>query len=429
MREMMATWGDGSAVWTTLSRMSAGRAAITGVLMGMLLFALWGFALRLQPDAPPPAGMSSASQPSEAGQDVRPPPPPSSTPLPSAPPPVPALSPQRAEATPTPTTAPPTSSGAAAATAVPTPMPSPSVPALAIPASPVALARPMETATEAPLPPPDADEPLARQIAAAMAQTLPDSSAVFISLDGRVVARHRSELVRTAASTIKLPLILEVLRQAEAGDLELAEPYTVRPNDAVGGSGELQRQVGRTLTLQELARLSILYSDNVAANVLLDHVGMDRVNATMHAENFRSTHFQRRFLDTEAQAQGRENWTTADDLAQMLVRLSRRTLLGPQVSERMLDLLKERGDRDPDWIGRGLPPNTPLSHLNGTLDRVRNDAGIVEVSARRAYVLVICQDRLADVSAGERGIVALTRQIHALVSAQVTGYAERAEGA
>lgn len=254
-----------------------------------------------------------------------------------------------------------------------------------------------------------------------MTELVPGGSAVLIGPDGRVVAQHQAGIRKVAASTIKLPLILEVLHQAEVGELNLSQTYTVRQADVVGGSGELQRQVGAMLTLRDLARYAIVYSDNVAANVLLDHVTMDRVNARMRDDGYPNTRFERRFLDTAAQAQGRENWTTAEDLAGMLSRLWQGTLAGPKINEELLGLLKERGERDPEWLGLGLPQNAAFYHINGTLDRVRNDAGIVGVGANRAYVLVVCQDGLTNARAGEIAITELARRVHGLVMGRPIG--------
>lgn len=250
-----------------------------------------------------------------------------------------------------------------------------------------------------------------------MAAVVPHGSADFIGRDGRVTAQHQAGMVRIAASTIKLPLILEVLRQEEDGTLDLATPYMVRREDVVGGSGELQRQVGRIVTLRELARLTVVHSDNVAANVLLDKVGMDRVNTTMQHAGFQDTRFERHFLDTAAQARGLENWTTAGNLADMLRQIWEGKLLSATISERARDLLKERGERDREWLGLALPRNTVLYHINGTLDHVRNDAGIVEFDTGQVYVLVVCQDHLVDDATGERAITELARRVHALATA------------
>src|SRR5205823_5912209 len=160
-----------------------------------------------------------------------------------------------------------------------------------------------------------------------------------------------------------------------------------------------------TVSLRDLIELTILESDNVAANILLDKVGLKQVNATLQSQGFADTRFERRFLDTAAQQRGAENWTTAEDLAGMLLALWNHELFDPKISTRMLALLKQRGEQDPDWLGRGLPKNVTLYHINGTLDRTRNDAGIVELAPDKGYILVICQDGLSNELTGERNIV------------------------
>ena len=98
---------------------------------------------------------------------------------------------------------------------------------------------------------------------------------------------------------------------------------TIRASDVVGGTGTLQSQVGRTLSLREVAHQMVIHSDNVAANILVDAVGMSSVNATAQANGFPNTFFRRHMLDTSAQAAGIENLVSAADLAGMMTASSR----------------------------------------------------------------------------------------------------------
>jgi beta-lactamase class A len=258
-----------------------------------------------------------------------------------------------------------------------------------------------------------------------MAQFVPNGSAVFIGRGGSLAVGHTASDSRVAASTIKLPLLIEIMRRDMANEIDLTEHYTVRQQDIVGGTGILQNQLGRTYTLSELVRFMIVNSDNVASNVLLGRIGngsaeagMDAVNNTMASLGFLNSRWERRLLDTAAQQRGLENVTTAEDLAQMLRRIWAKQLLSDQASERMLSLLRERGDIDKDWLGRGLPPGTSFLHINGTLAGVRNDAGIVELPGGQAYVLVVCQDGLANEPAGEAAIANLARRVHEIVTGE-----------
>ncbi|MCC6175432.1 MAG: serine hydrolase [Chloroflexi bacterium] len=185
-----------------------------------------------------------------------------------------------------------------------------------------------------------------------MAQRLPTGSAVLLDDAGAVVAVWRPDERRVAASTIKLALLLEVLRRDALGLLDLRSPYTVRAADVVGGTGELQKEVGRTLARSEMLRLMVLLSDNVAANVLVRDVGegdaiagMARVTALMADRGYVGLRFRRLMLDTAAQARGVENEVTALGLARILDGIRRGTVLAdvsPTIAQTSLQLLEER---------------------------------------------------------------------------------------
>jgi beta-lactamase class A len=255
------------------------------------------------------------------------------------------------------------------------------------------------------------------EIEAAMQAIVPNGSAELIAQGGSLVATYHASQPRTAASTIKLALLIEVLRQQERGALDLSRSVTIRAKDVVGGTGDLQYQVGRTLTLQEVAHQMVLKSDNVAANILVDAVGMASVNATAHANNFPNTFFARHMLDTAAEAAGVENVTSAEDLAGMVHRIVRGTMISPTVSQQALALLDERGRLDNDWLGLNLPGGATLSHINGTLSGVRNDVGLITSPSGRSFVLAVCQDHLASGAAGEAAIARLARRVYEILEA------------
>jgi beta-lactamase class A len=265
-------------------------------------------------------------------------------------------------------------------------------------------------------PPATAPTPVVRtdiraRIEAAMRAIAPNASAEVITDGGSLVADYRADQPRTAASTIKLPLLVEVLREGDLGKVDLSRQVTIRPRDVVGGTGDLQFQVGKTLTLRDVVEHMVLRSDNVAANILVDIVGMDSVNATAHANDFPSTFFRRHMLDTAAQAAGVENMTTAADLADMFEQIVRGTLISASVSQQALGFLDERGRVDKSWLGLKLPGGAQLSHINGTLAGVRNDVGLITSPSGKSFVLAVCQDHLSSEASGEAAIADLARRI------------------
>jgi len=250
---------------------------------------------------------------------------------------------------------------------------------------------------------------------------------VLAVVDGQpITVRHAADTRRVAASTIKLPILLEVLIEERHGELDLGQRYTIRSSDVLGGTGELQSQVGRALTLGEIVRLMIVRSDNVATNVLLRQIGggdasagMARVNKLMTELGYRTSRVQRTMLDTVAQQRGLENYVSAEDLASILDGIRRGTLLAetsPAIPERALALLRERGASDRDWLGLRLAPGWNLAHINGTLDAVRNDAGIITGPGGREMILVVCQDKLANPARGEQRIAEVAARIQALLA-------------
>jgi len=87
-------------------------------------------------------------------------------------------------------------------------------------------------------------------------------------------------------SAIKIPLLIELYRQDETGALKLSTRVPVRLADRTGGSGLLQNLGDGTseLSLGDLAMFMITVSDNTATNMLIDRVGIDKVNATTRAK-------------------------------------------------------------------------------------------------------------------------------------------------
>jgi beta-lactamase class A len=269
---------------------------------------------------------------------------------------------------------------------------------------------------------------VARQIQAILQAGLPDGSGlVQTTVAGQPIrAWHQADSKRIAASTIKLPILIGVLVGDQTGQLDLHEQYTIRRSDVVGGTGELQGEVGRTLTYAEIMRLMVTRSDNVGANVLLRRLGkgdaangMMRVNRIFAEEGYRVTHVERTMIDLDAQRRGIENWVSAEELARMLDEIRRGTLLGdvsPAISSRALALLRERGAVDREWLGLKLDRGWSLAHINGTLDTVRNDAGIISGPGGREFILVACQDRLSNPTIGEQRIADVASKIQRLLA-------------
>ena len=206
----------------------------------------------------------------------------------------------------------------------------------------------------------------------------------FDSLDGEVAVAPDAR--RVAASIIKLPILACALETVTAGELSLDEQITVTQQDIVGGSGNIRsRGAGVSYSIDELLHAMIAQSDNVAANLVIGRLGMDTVNETCAALGLTQTVLARLMMDAEAQAQGRENYTSARDAAAVLQRLAAGTIATPELCERARGYLLAQ--EDARGIVEGVPGGVLVAHKTGSLANAQHDAAIVY--AERPYVLAI----------------------------------------
>lgn len=210
----------------------------------------------------------------------------------------------------------------------------------------------------------------------------------FATLDGEVAVALDTR--RVAASIIKLPILACALETVAAGELSLDEQITVTEQDIVGGSGNIQaRGAGVSYSVDELLRAMIAQSDNVAANLIIGRLGMGAVNETCAVLGLTQTVLARLMMDTDAQVQGRENYTSARDAATVLQRLAEGTIATPELCERARGYLLVQ--EDVRGIVEGVPGDVSVAHKTGSLANAQHDAAIVY--AERPYVLtVLTQD-------------------------------------
>ncbi len=179
-----------------------------------------------------------------------------------------------------------------------------------------------------------------------------------------------------AASIIKIPVLVEALRQVQDGALRLDDRIAVPAAAKVGGFGILKEleSVG-DLSLRDLLTLMIVISDNTAANLCIDRVGMDRVNGLLASLGLDGTILQRKMMDMEARRRGLDNFTTPGDTARLLELLATHRILTPALCDTAIDILSRQQVRDrlPLW----LPAEMRVAHKTGELPEVRHDAGII----------------------------------------------------
>jgi beta-lactamase class A len=195
-------------------------------------------------------------------------------------------------------------------------------------------------------------------------------------------------MVFPQGSAIKVPVLIELFRQAERKPGWLQERLPVRAAAQVGGSGVLQyfADGSSQVSLEDLAMLMITLSDNTAANLLIDQVGMDAVNRTMGDLGFSHTRLQRKMIQPEASLRGEENLSTPAEAAELMARLARCQL---PLSRASCDRVRQILEIPKDGSVRGpVPASVSIAFKPGSLEGVATVWAWVELPGR-PYVLTV----------------------------------------
>ena len=177
-----------------------------------------------------------------------------------------------------------------------------------------------------------------------------------------------------AASSIKIPILIELHKKAKAGTLDLDTEVTVHDDVKVGGTGVIKELGNVTLTIQDLATLMITVSDNTATNVLIDVAVMDDVNATMKELGLNVTRLRRKMQDYEAIAQGKENYATPNEFTRLMETLHTCEGLDPWIAEQTLAVLKKTKTTT---INRLLPYDLEIASKYGNMRNSYCDVALV----------------------------------------------------
>jgi len=207
-------------------------------------------------------------------------------------------------------------------------------------------------------------------------------------------------------SSIKIPVLIELYRQAEQGTLDLTEAVAIDAGVRTAGSGILQHfsDGASTLSLRALAVLMIVLSDNTATNVLIDRVGMDKVNATMASLGYPRTRLQRRMIRPQDSAAGRENVSTPAEAAGIMASIAACEL--PMSREACADLrsVLELPKTNPGNVPAGIR----VAWKGGSITGVRAGWGIVDLPGRPFAIAV-----MANYTDGDSAVAAIAAVVEA----------------
>jgi len=201
--------------------------------------------------------------------------------------------------------------------------------------------------------------------------------AIFIKdLDMNWQIESDKEMAIPSASLVKIPVMMAYFAAAEEGRLKLSDSIELKQSDKVDGSGELKNaSPGSACKIEDLIYLMITESDNTAANILIERLGLDELNRYFAKFGLKHTNLSRKMMDFKSRKDGVENYTTVGDMAYLLEELYRGRFINKDVSKRCLELLSEQ--KINDRIPKKLPSYIMVAHKTGLENGVCHDVGIV----------------------------------------------------
>ena len=156
------------------------------------------------------------------------------------------------------------------------------------------------------------------------------------------------------------------------------------------------------------APLMVAVSDNTAANVLIDRVGKDNVNAMLRGLGLAKTMLRRKMMDDAAAQRGDENVATPHEMVQLLEAIYKGKVLKANSTK---ELIKQLSTLKPSYIPRELPDGVQVANKPGELEGVRTDSGIV-FSAKRPFAISVMTAYARDDRAAERAISDVAREAY-----------------
>ncbi len=212
-----------------------------------------------------------------------------------------------------------------------------------------------------------------------------------------------------AASTIKIPVMVEVFKQMEAGKIDLNTTVTMRASDRDWGWGDMaDAPIGTERSVNALLLLMITESDNTATNMLIRLVGRGHINSTMATLGLHQTRLSD-YIRSESNSIRYALRTSPKDMVSLLDKIARERLVDEWSSREMLAILA--GQHHNGLIPAALPAGIKIAHKTGSLHDTLNDVGIV-YRDDEPYIIAVMTTQLPDLDLGRAFIHRVSRMAY-----------------
>ena len=226
-----------------------------------------------------------------------------------------------------------------------------------------------------------------------------------------------------AASLMKVPVMIEVFRQAELGKYSLDEKIIVTNEfkSIVDGSpysltviedsdDDIYKYIGKEMSLRELVFRMITVSSNLATNVLIEFVGVENIMGTLTKLGIQGMKVLRGVEDIKAYEKGLNNRTDAVSMSLVLSSIALGRAGTKEACQEMIEILSQQKFRDK--IPAGLPANVKVANKTGSITRIDHDSAIVFPEGRQPYILVVLTRGIEKREDAEKLIAELSRIVY-----------------
>jgi beta-lactamase class A len=192
----------------------------------------------------------------------------------------------------------------------------------------------------------------------------------------------------SAASTIKVPILVAFFQDVDAGKIRLDEQLTMLPELIASGSGDMQnKKPGTQFTALETATKMITISDNTATNMLVKRLG----GAEVLNQRFGSWRLMATAIRNPLPDLSGTNTTSPKDLASAIAMVDRGELVSTRSRDLILDIM-QRTVRN-SLLPRGLGNGATIAHKTGDIGSLIADVGLIDLPSGKRYIAAVMVKR------------------------------------
>ncbi|HEY9809995.1 MAG TPA: serine hydrolase [Halomicronema sp.] len=208
--------------------------------------------------------------------------------------------------------------------------------------------------------------------------------ALFIDVDtGNYVDLNPNQSF-SAASTIKVPILVAFFQDVDAGKIQLDEKLTMRPDLIAKEAGDMQyKPPGTKFSALEVATQMIVISDNTATNMLIDRLGgAEALSQRFQSWGLTSTTIRNVLPDLEG-----TNTTSAEDMVKLMGLVTQGKLMSLRSRDRLLEIMRRTVNNS--LLPQGLGEGAIIAHKTGDIGTFVGDVGMIDMPSGKRYLAAV----------------------------------------